>query len=141
MCLAYGADEARRAVRAKNRRERWVVECPLHVACVTKEYIAAFCVAQDFDLALPSVNGKMPLGNCDLCFLKSAGTISAIMRDTPELAEWWMRMETVAMPSKPSGAKFRIDRPGYADMLAAVLAQDEMDFGDVDELADCFCTG
>ncbi len=139
--LGLRADEARRVARAKNQRERWEVECPLHDAGVTKEHISAFWAAQDFDLALPSVNGKTPLGNCDLCFLKSAGTISAIMRDTPELAQWWMRMETVAMPSKPNGAKFRIDRPGYADMLAAVQAQDEMDFGDVGELADCFCTG
>ena len=52
-----------------------------------------------------------------------------------------MRMKTVAMPSKTSGAKFRIDRPGYADMRAAVQAQDEMDFDEADERADCFCTG
>lgn len=48
-------------------------------------------------------------------------------------------METIAVPSKPSGAKFRNDRPDYASMKDAVIRQDGFDFGDMDVLAECFC--
>jgi hypothetical protein len=34
-------------------------------------------------------------GNCDLCFLKGAGKIQRIMRARPDLADWWIQMETV----------------------------------------------
>jgi hypothetical protein len=95
--------EARRVARARAQRERWEVVAPLHEAGVTREHVAAFWAAQDFDLGLPAAGGKTPLGNCDLCFLKSAATISAILRERPELAEWWVRMETVATPLQAVG--------------------------------------
>jgi hypothetical protein len=137
--LGLRFDEARRVARARAQRERWEVVAPLHEAGVTREHVAAFWASQDFDLGRPAAGGKTPLGNCDLCFLKSAGTISAILRDRPELAEWWVRMEAVATPAKPTGARFRIDRPGYADLLAAARAQREINFGEADGLAECFC--
>lgn len=45
--------------------------------------------------------------------------------------------EYVTTPS--TGARFRIDRPNYAAMLDAVQRQEVFDFGDRDELIDCFC--
>jgi hypothetical protein len=41
------------------------------------------------------------------------------VQDADLFSGLWIRMETVALPSKPSGARFRIDRPGCTDMLAA----------------------
>ena len=46
----------------------------------------------------------------------------------------------LAMPSKPTGARFRIDRPGYQALKDAALRQRGFDFRDADELAECHCT-
>ncbi len=37
------------------------------------------------------------------------------------------------------GARFRQDRPSYAEMAKAVREQRNFDFGTQDELIDCFC--
>src|SRR5262249_141653 len=63
---------------------------PLAAAGITKRDVAAFWDAQNWRLELPSINGTTPMGNCDLCFLKGAATISGIMRDRPETAGWWI---------------------------------------------------
>jgi hypothetical protein len=101
--------------------------------------LAAFWAGQPFDLALPNIGCKTPAGNCDLCFLKSAGTISALLRADPGLADWWIRMEEHAQPSTPLGGVFRKDRPNDRRMRDAVLAQRAMDFGERDALTECFC--
>lgn len=133
-------DEARRVAKVKAAKDRWDVECPLHDAKVTKADVTAFWAVQDFDLALPNVEGKTPHGNCDLCFLKSAKTISGLIAEEPARADWWIKMESIATPNKPSGARFRNDRPSYQQMKDAVLAQDSFDFGEMDALAECYCT-
>jgi 3'-phosphoadenosine 5'-phosphosulfate sulfotransferase (PAPS reductase)/FAD synthetase len=132
-------DEARRVARIKNQRERWDAVAPLHAARVTTDDVAAFWAAQPFDLGLASIDGKTPAGNCDLCFLKSAKTISAILRADPGLADWWIKMEDEARPNTPLAGLFRKDRPNYRRMRDAVLAEQGMDFGDRDALAECFC--
>ena len=101
--------------------------------------IAAFWAEQPFDLGLPNIGGKTPAGNCDLCFLKSAKTISALLRTDPSLADWWIRMEEEARPSKPLGAFFRKDRPSYRQLREAVERQCDLDFGERDALAECLC--
>jgi hypothetical protein len=46
--------------------------------------------------------------------------------------------DLLALASKPSGARFRSDRPSYAQMAAN--ARDQMDaFGYDEEGAACFC--
>jgi len=67
------------------------------------------------------------LGNCDLCFLKGGATLLGIIRERPELAQWWADAEALALAlaSKPDGARFRKDRPGYAAMLK--MAQEQGD--------------
>jgi 3'-phosphoadenosine 5'-phosphosulfate sulfotransferase (PAPS reductase)/FAD synthetase len=132
-------DEARRVAKIRNDRERWETVAPLYDAGVTREDVAAFWKAQDFDLGLPDVGGKTPAGNCDLCFLKSAGTISALIRSDPSLADWWIRMEEEARPSKPLAGFFRKDRPSYRKIRDAVLDQRDMDFGERDALTECYC--
>jgi 3'-phosphoadenosine 5'-phosphosulfate sulfotransferase (PAPS reductase)/FAD synthetase len=138
--LGMRADEPRRVARSRNNGEAWDNICPLADAGVMKRDVAAFWGAQNFDLRLPNINGATPAGNCDLCFLKGSATITGIMRDHPELANWWIKAEAEARASKPSGARFRVDRPSYAQMFDAVQRQQNMNFGDIDQRIDCFCS-
>lgn len=137
--LGLRADEPPRVSRARGSKDIWDNAMPLATAGITKADVSEFWSKQNFDLELPSVAGRTPLGNCDLCFLKSAATISAILRVNPDSADWWIEAEAEARASKPLGARFRADRPGYAEMLAATKAQRDFDFGTRDELLDCFC--
>lgn len=139
------ADEMRRVSRARTRAEAgkdgFDVAMPLAEAGVTKQDVATFWAAQNWGLRLPSVNGTTPMGNCDLCFLKSAATITGIMRARPERARWWIEKEAAGNPQhNAAAAYFRNDRPSYASMARAVAEQREMDFGDADALIDCHCT-
>ena len=68
-----------------------------------------------FDLGICSAEG-----NCDLCFMKGAATLTAIMRTDRRLADWWAAHE------QRQGATFRIDRPAYRDL--ARLSRDQGDF-------------
>lgn len=138
--IGLRADEPHRVARIKDQRERWDTDAPLYHAGVTKRDVMAFWQAQEFDLRLPNVNGKTPMGNCVACFLKPMATISAIARDDPSALDWWIRMEAEARSNKPSGARFRKDRASYADIRQAALDQAEMDFGERDELTECYCT-
>lgn len=138
--LGLRADEPGRVARSRRpHNEVWENAMPLATAGITKADVAEFWRRQNFDLTLPNIIGKTALGNCDLCFLKSAATIGAIMRANPESARWWIEAEAETRASKPSGARFRTDRPGYAEMSKAVREQRTFDFGTRDELIDCFC--
>jgi 3'-phosphoadenosine 5'-phosphosulfate sulfotransferase (PAPS reductase)/FAD synthetase len=127
--IGLRADEPSRVARMRGTNR----VMPLATAGITKADVQAFWKAQNFDLGLPSVNGTTPSGNCDLCFLKGAATIQGLIRANPELANWWIEQEARI------GATFRKDRPSYAAMLKAVQDQRNFDFGDRDELTDCFC--
>jgi hypothetical protein len=131
--LGLRFDEPRRVARSRENRDRWENATPLFDAHVTKREVAAFWASQPFDLRLPNVNGRTPHGNCVGCFLKSAGTLSALFAEDPSRADWWIRME------QEIGATFRIDRPNYARLKEAVLAQRALDFGERDELTECLC--
>jgi 3'-phosphoadenosine 5'-phosphosulfate sulfotransferase (PAPS reductase)/FAD synthetase len=138
--LGLRADEPRRVAKAKNGRDRWENVMPLATAGITKRHVAEFWATQNFGLDLQSINGTTPHGNCDLCFLKSQATVLGIMRDMPERAEWWIRMEALALAlaSKPTGAVFRTDRPSYAALFSA--SKDQYVLPNIDEpLTECFC--
>ena len=126
------ADEPRRA--AKISRDR----TPLVSAGVTKEMVGEFWKSQSFDLKLPNINGVTYHGNCDLCFLKGANQNFRLIQEKPERALWWIKMEQMGVASKPSGARFRNDRPSYSEMYDYALSQDDM-FADNDESIACFC--
>jgi 3'-phosphoadenosine 5'-phosphosulfate sulfotransferase (PAPS reductase)/FAD synthetase len=131
------ADEPMRVSRSRNNHEAWDNEMPLADAGVTRAHITAFWAWQGFDLRLPNNDGTTPLGNCDLCFLKGAATIRGIIRERPELAHWWAEAEAEARASKPSGARFRQDRPSYAAMLKIV--QEQRDLFLDDNTMPCMC--
>ena len=132
--LGLRADEPRRVTKAETNRERWENLMPLAEAGISKADVLAFWAAQPFDLQLR--HGE---GNCDICFLKNMGTAQEIMRHRPDLADWWIAQEALALASKPSGAVFRTDRPSYAKLLDAVKRQQVFDFGEEDQAIDCLC--
>jgi 3'-phosphoadenosine 5'-phosphosulfate sulfotransferase (PAPS reductase)/FAD synthetase len=128
------ADEPRRA--AKIPRDR----TPLVSAGVSKEMVGKFWRNQPFDLELPNINGVTYHGNCDLCFLKGASQTMSLIKEKPERAIWWAKMEALALAlaSKPDGARFRKDRPSYAEMMQYTADQTTM-FDEHDESIACFC--
>lgn len=113
---------------------------PLADAGITRLDVAKFWNRQNFDLQLANIAGNTPLGNCDLCFLKSASTITAILERMPERADWWISQERKKTGTE-RGRVFRADRPDYAALLDSVKRQTRMDFGNADARQDCFCTG
>lgn len=85
---------------------------------------------QPFDLGL-----RQHEGNCDLCFLKSTGKILAIMKDRPELADWWIERE------QEGGQVFRRDRHNYSALLKTSKIASLPMFDEPDELGiACHCT-
>lgn len=141
--IGIRADEYRRVarIRARGHSTESASETmcmPLADAGVTVQDVTAFWQAQPFDLELLTVNGRTLEGNCDLCFLKPRGQRLALIRASPEAAIWWIRMEALNLASKPSGARFRIDGPSYADLVR--FAADQRDLFDAaEEPIACFC--
>ena len=127
------ADEQRRAAKIADKSR-----LPLWAAGVTKETVGGFWKAQPFDLGLPNNNGVTMHGNCDLCFLKPAAQVLALIAEKPERHVWWAKMEALALASKPSGAVFRSDRPSYAQMAKYASEQSDM-FDKNEEAIACFC--
>jgi len=115
------ADEAHRA--KTESKDRWSYWYPLADAGVTKRDILIFWDSQPFDLELENVNGKTPLGNCDMCFLKSEKILAHIAKTMPDKADWWIRME------KETGATFRQGR-NLAEFTDFVARQADWVFDD-----------
>lgn len=126
-------DETRRAAKLDKSR------VPLWVAGVTKTDVGNFWKTHSFDLGLPNNNGVTMHGNCDLCYLKPANQVLNLIREKPSRATWWIKIETLALSSSASGARFRNDRPSYKQMLEFATDQQEMfPFPDEEQIA-CFC--
>jgi 3'-phosphoadenosine 5'-phosphosulfate sulfotransferase (PAPS reductase)/FAD synthetase len=122
------ADEPRRVAKmAANKDEKY---CPLAVAGVTQKDVIDFWKQNSFDLKLTVIDGKTPLGNCDLCFLKDLKQKLSIVKRYPEKVVWWEKMETQI------GATFRRDHPEYRHMVSKANEQVEMF---ADESIPCFC--
>lgn len=152
MFIGIRADEPIRIARIranKNSESKYIENCmPLADAGIAIADVDAFWKTQPFNLRLPTYKGKTLAGNCDLCFLKGAGQVASLIAEKPERADWWIKMEALALAlalaSKPSGAVFRSDRPSYAQMLA--FSQDQASLFDaekfygIDEAGiDCLC--
>ena len=89
--VGFRADEQARLNKPKPK-DRWTVWHPMATAGVSKRDVADFWSKQPFDLRLPNVNGKTPLGNCVDCMLKSEAVVAGYMRDNPN-DDWAERME------------------------------------------------
>ena len=127
------ADEPRRAAKIADKSR-----LPLFVAGVDVHEVGEFWSRQPFRLEMPTHNGKTLAGNCDLCFMKPANQVFTLIQERPERAIWWAKMESLALASKPSGARFRSDRPSYSEMLEFSQAQGQL-FDPAEEAVGCFC--
>jgi hypothetical protein len=124
------ADEPRRVAKQRQKPDYLV---PLADDSVTVETVRDFWEDQVFGLDLPMMpNGVSNASNCDLCFLKGGGIKKSIIREKPELADWWIEQE------KKIGGYFRSDQPSYEQMK--IIATDQMSLFDFDdESIPCFC--
>ena len=141
--IGIRADEPRRVakIRARGRSTettRETMRMPLAEAGIGVHDVAAFWKAQPFDLELLTVDGRTLAGNCDLCFLKPPAQRLAMIKAEPQRAAWWMRMESLDLASRPSGARFCKDAPSY-EQLARFAAQQRDLFDDRQEPVACFC--
>lgn len=142
--IGIRADESRRVgkIRARGHSTETTKETmlmPLADAGVTLADIERFWEGQPFGLELNTFNGRTLAGNCDLCFLKPAAQVASLIAEKPDRAVFWIRMEALALASRPSGTVFRSDRPSYAAMLNTASVQSDA-FGHTDEEAiACFC--
>jgi 3'-phosphoadenosine 5'-phosphosulfate sulfotransferase (PAPS reductase)/FAD synthetase len=144
--IGIRADEQRRVskIRARGHSTETTKETmlmPLADAGITLVDIERFWNKQPFGLELNTFNGRTLAGNCDLCFLKPTAQVASLIAEKPERATFWIRMEALALAlaSKPSGAVFRSDRPGYAAMLANAEAQVDAFGYENEEALPCFC--
>ena len=137
--IGIRADEPHRAHKIigtiESGQERLV---PLFYDGVTAKEVGAFWDNNDFDLGLPNNNGVTDWGNCDLCFLKGLSKKLSIIKERPDLADWWIKAENMLSEEVGKGAYFRKDQPSYAQMKIIATTQNSFDFGD-DHTIPCFC--
>jgi len=139
--IGIRGDEQRRAVKLNGKIESGQeTYLPLFLDGVTAKDVGRFWSNNDFDLNLPNNNGVTDWGNCDLCFLKGTGKKQSIIRERPELADWWIQQETSLTIAIGKAAFFRKDAPSYKIMQTIALEQTNIfkDLSD-DETIPCFC--
>jgi hypothetical protein len=86
LCLGIRSDEPKRIDWAKKKKYKLLYFAELFH--VTKSDVNNFWSKQIFDLELKSYEG-----NCDLCYKKGLRKLMTIVKDKPELADWWREME------------------------------------------------
>jgi len=127
-------DEPRRVANIRNQTgNKWTSITPMADAKHTINDVIEFWDKQNFDLNLNAYGGKAPAGNCDLCFLKGMNTTIKILKERPEMADWWIAKE------KETGAKFRKDRPSYIDLLDISKQPEAVGLFNDDDQMTCFC--
>ena len=115
-------------------------EYPLVLAKVNVEDVGRFWADQPFDLAITSDQG-----NCTLCFLKGKAKLIRLIRAQPQLADWWMDMESQSdrWPGRkplrqPRQARFS-KRFSIAELREEALNPRQMELLDDEPEVDCFC--
>jgi 3'-phosphoadenosine 5'-phosphosulfate sulfotransferase (PAPS reductase)/FAD synthetase len=140
--IGIRGDEPRRAVKMHGKKdEGHEMYLPMYLDGTTKEDVHKFWQEQPFDLALYSNDGTTDFGNCDICFLKGGKKKMSLIRERPDLAEWWAEMEETMADFTGAGtaAYFRNDQPSYRTMQVIATDQHMMDFGEDNETIPCFC--
>ena len=124
MILGIRADEPNRYFKLKdNNRNGWENKMPLYKDGITKKEILEYWKTQPFDL---EINPHQ--GNCDLCFLKGMTKKIELLRQQPEIAQWWSDMENLI------GATFNKNY-SIAELLNKSKTQLNLFYNDID----CFC--
>ena len=126
-------DEPRRAIKMHNKAvDGHPCYCPLYVDRQTKEDVYQFWQSSNFDLLLPNNGGVSDWGNCDLCFLKGYKLRLSLIRDRPDLADWWIGQEAKV------GGKFRGDQVSYDRLKTIATDQGQLFDLTADETIPCF---
>lgn len=128
------ADEMSRVVNLHNKKvEGFEGYCPMYVDSITKEDVSSFWDQNNFDLQLHNNNGVTDFGNCDLCFKKATNKRISIIRERPDLVDWWINVEAKKQQ------KFKPNLPGYQTMKMIATDQGNLfDFPN-DESVPCIC--
>jgi 3'-phosphoadenosine 5'-phosphosulfate sulfotransferase (PAPS reductase)/FAD synthetase len=133
--IGLRADEPRRAMKIHNTiDERQEIYCPMYVAGHDRTDVSNFWKASSFDLDLPNNNGVTDWGNCDVCFLKGETKRLSILRERPQLADWWIEQE------EKCGDQFRREQNSYANAKLIATDQGNLFTFDDDDTVPCFCT-
>ena len=109
---------------------------PLNDYKINKSMVLAFWKNQDFDLRLEEQDG-----NCDLCPLKSERKIKTIIRNNPNVTNWWKDYEDKLGSSfyrKPILELIELSKNKFRTYKESdVLSQEKMFVQDFD--ISCFC--
>ena len=84
--LGIRSDEPKRLDWVAKKKNKFLYFAELFH--VTKSDVNNFWSKQKFDLELKSYEG-----NCDLCWKKGLRKLMTIVKDKPELADWWREMD------------------------------------------------
>lgn len=110
----------------KSTEQVYENKAPLFEMKITKKDVIEYWEKMPFNLELDEMHG-----NCDLCFLKGMRKKLMILKDKPEIAEWWIEQE------KKTGATF-VKGFGVQSVLDKASKQMEILYEDSD-YQDCFC--
>lgn len=84
--LGFRSDEPKRLDWSKKIKHKLLYFA--EIIEVKKSDVNLFWSKQPFDLELKSYEG-----NCDLCYKKGLRKLMTLLKDKPELADWWREME------------------------------------------------
>jgi 3'-phosphoadenosine 5'-phosphosulfate sulfotransferase (PAPS reductase)/FAD synthetase len=134
------ADEIKRVVKIRSKPEAEGMDrcMPLALDGVDIQTVNNFWNNQHFNLNLTTFNGKTLAGNCDLCFLKPSSQILSLIKEKPERAIWWSKMENLELNKQINGKQFVKNRPSYSQMLKYSKEQKDL-FDPEEEAIACFC--
>ena len=129
-------DEPRRVAKQNRQNDSnanaWDSICPLYQDKITVKEILEFWQKNNFDLKLTSENGQTTAGNCDLCYLKGTKTLTKIIKEKPDLADWWIAQE------EKIDATFRKDG-SYINLVDLTKLEDKQIELFDDDSRSCFC--
>jgi len=142
-------DEPKRVANQRKQNDsgknKWTSLVPLYDNKVMVEDVGNFWKNNDFDLMLPNNQGKTLAGNCDLCFLKGTRTLIMLIKEKPELADWWIEQEDKRkrLSEKEVGKSVSVSQfnrtRSYKDLVEmARLDAKQISLFD-DDARSCFC--
>jgi len=120
-----------------NQNNPWENVLPMYHAKHDVKDVTDFWEQQNFDLNLTNFSGKTLAGNCDLCFLKGKDTKIKLLKERPEMADWWIKQEQKF--GKDASATFRKDSDNYIKLLDISKQPNYEEQDMFDEQMTCFC--
>jgi hypothetical protein len=122
--LGIRKDEPKRYFKLKSsNRNKWENVMPLYKDNITENHIKEFWKQHPFDL-----NIHTHLGNCDLCFHKKISKKQNILKEMPQIADWWIKMEDFI------GSTFN---KNYSVSELLKMSKEQLNLFDND--IECFC--